>query len=49
MKPKGLVFRAYKPSGFIQMEVWQAFPPRTHTCGSHQEKDEHNVSKAVRS
>ena len=29
------------------MEVWQVFPPRPHTCGSHQEKDEQNVSKAV--
>lgn len=29
------------------MEVRQVFPPRPHTCGSHQEKDEQNVSKAV--
>lgn len=31
----------------FKMGVWQVFPPRPHTCGSYQEKDEQNVSKAV--
>lgn len=31
----------------LKMEVWQVFPPRPHTCGSHQQRDGQNVSNAV--
>ena len=37
----------YKTNGFIEMDVWQVFPPWNLTCGSHQGKDEQNVSEDV--
>lgn len=46
-KPKAQCSEPINQVALFKMEVWQVFPPRPHTCGSHQEQDEQNVSKAV--